>query len=364
MQDINKTVTPLILQGEKEALPKKERSSNLELFRIIVMLLIIAHHYVVNSGLTDPGGPVFACPFSCKSIFLLLFGMWGKTGINCFVLITGYFMCTSNITLKKFLKLLLEVYFYRIIFYLIFSISQYQHFSLTALAKVLFPVSNVSNGFTSCYLLFFLFIPFLNILIQNITEKQHALLIALCAFVYVILGTIPQMLVTMNYVSWFIVLYFMASYIRLYPKKYFDDTKITGWMTMLLVFVSMLSVVAMLWLGKLPYSLVADSNKLLAVLTGVFSFCFFKNIQIRNSKFINTVAASTFGVLLIHANSDTMRQWLWKDTLNNVGMYNSSLLYIHAFASVVGIFVVCTIIDVIRRKLFETPFFRWFDKKN
>ena len=44
-------------------------------------------------------------------------------------------------------------------------------------------------------------------------------------------------------------------------------------------------------------------------------------------------------------------------------MYNSSLLYIHAFASVVGIFVVCTIIDVIRRKLFETPFFRWFDKK-
>ncbi len=30
---------------------RKERNSNLELYRIIVMLLIVAHHYVVNSGL-------------------------------------------------------------------------------------------------------------------------------------------------------------------------------------------------------------------------------------------------------------------------------------------------------------------------
>ena len=34
----------------------KKRSSNIELLRIIAMYLIIAHHYVVNSGLTDGGG--------------------------------------------------------------------------------------------------------------------------------------------------------------------------------------------------------------------------------------------------------------------------------------------------------------------
>ncbi len=32
---------------------KKERDSNLELYRIFLMLAIIAHHYVVNSGLVD-----------------------------------------------------------------------------------------------------------------------------------------------------------------------------------------------------------------------------------------------------------------------------------------------------------------------
>ena len=32
----------------------KVRDSNLELFRIVTMLLIVAHHYVVNSGLLLP----------------------------------------------------------------------------------------------------------------------------------------------------------------------------------------------------------------------------------------------------------------------------------------------------------------------
>jgi hypothetical protein len=77
------------------------------------MLMIVAHHYVVNSGLLD-------CiekqsQLGVKDYFLLLFGWGGKTGIDCFVLITGYFMCTSDITKKKFCKLLGEVYFYRIV---------------------------------------------------------------------------------------------------------------------------------------------------------------------------------------------------------------------------------------------------------
>ena len=356
-------------QHEQKSPAAKERNSNLELFRILVMLLIVAHHYVVNSGLCAANGPISSNPLAIKSVFLLLFGMWGKTGINCFVLITGYFMCKSNITLKKFMKLLLEVYFYRIVFYVIFLATGYRSFSLTELLKVIFPVSGVADGFTSCYLLFFLFIPFLNILIRNMTEKQHILLIALCSFIYVILGTIPKIAVTMNYVSWFIVLYFIASYIRLYPKKWFESTKIAGFAMLFFIVISMCSVVAIQWLSVkigvsgLQYWFVVDSNKILAVLTAVFAFCFFKNLKIKNSKFINTVAASTFGMLLIHANSDAMRQWLWKDTLNNVGMYDSNLLFVHAFVSVIAIFIVCTIIDIIRRKLIEEPFFTWLMKK-
>lgn len=53
----------------------KTRKSNIELYRIIVMLLIIAHHYVVNSGITKE---VVANPRSFKAVWVLVLVVWGK----------------------------------------------------------------------------------------------------------------------------------------------------------------------------------------------------------------------------------------------------------------------------------------------
>lgn len=115
----------------------KARSSNIELFRIISMLMIVAHHYVVNLGLLDYIDAKFALQF--KDYFLLLFGWGGKTGINCFVLITGYFMCESNITKKKFFKLLAECYFYAIVLWILFFCTRYEPFSVKGFLKMVFP---------------------------------------------------------------------------------------------------------------------------------------------------------------------------------------------------------------------------------
>ena len=71
------------------------RKSNIELLRIIGMLMIIAHHYVLNSGIIDA---FEVGSTSMNYVFLTLWGMWGKTGINIFILISGYFMCTSSLT--------------------------------------------------------------------------------------------------------------------------------------------------------------------------------------------------------------------------------------------------------------------------
>lgn len=202
-----------------------KRESNLELFRIIVMFLIVAHHYVVNSGLTSL---IYKDLTAKRSLFLLLFGAWGKTGINCFLLITGYFMCQSQISLKKFLKLLFTLEFYKLTIYLIFLAMGRIEFSVLGFAKNMLPFTDVSDNFFGCYLLFYLFIPFLNILIQNMNEAQHRWLLLLCVYVYVVLATLQHCSVTMNYVTWFMVLYIIASYMRLYPKKIFSSKKIWG----------------------------------------------------------------------------------------------------------------------------------------
>ena len=106
---------------------KQQRSSNIELYRIIVMLLIVAHHYVVNSGLTY--GVINYQPTAIRSIFMYIFGAWGKTAINCFVMITGYFMCKADISIIKFIKLLFEIVFYKLIFYIVFLVYGYYDFS-------------------------------------------------------------------------------------------------------------------------------------------------------------------------------------------------------------------------------------------
>lgn len=51
------------------------RNSSLELFRILLMLMIIAHHYVVNSGLTEVWS---TNDETGNSLFLALFGWGGK----------------------------------------------------------------------------------------------------------------------------------------------------------------------------------------------------------------------------------------------------------------------------------------------
>lgn len=101
----------------------------------------------------------------------------------------------------------------------------------------------------------------------------------------------------------------------------------------------------------LCYFFVSDSNKILALMTGISGFLFFKNLKIGYSRRINTIAAATFGVLCIHANSDAMRRWLLADVCNNVDAYNEGVIVVHAIAVTLVVFVLCTAIEVFRTKI-------------
>lgn len=338
----------------------KQRDSNLELFRVLVMLLIIAHHYVINSGLwaaISANGP------TTNSLFYYLFGMWGKTGINCFVLITGWFMCTSRITLRTFLKLVLEIEFYRVGIAIVFLFLGKQSFSLEWILSVL-PVRNIKTGFVSSFLMFWLFIPFLNILVRNMSRKEHLGLIGLLLFLYTFLGTVPGFSVTMNYVSWFCTLFFVSSYMRLYDFPFKNSFKTWFSLSVGCVIVSVLSVVVILFSGKdiHPYWFVSDSNKIMALLTSICLFNCFRTLRFPYSKVVNALGATTFGVLLIHAHSDSMRRWLWGDLFDNVGHLASSMYALRAFVIVLLVFVVCACIDYLRIVLLEKPLFAFYDR--
>jgi hypothetical protein len=66
---------------------------------------------------------------------------------------------------------------------------------------------------------FYLFIPFMAILAKSMTARQHVWLTLLCLFIYSFVGSIPWVSVPMHYVSWFMVLFLVASFLRLYADQ-------------------------------------------------------------------------------------------------------------------------------------------------
>lgn len=339
------------------------RGSNLELYRIICMLMIVAHHYVVNSGLM--GESIVLNPQSSNSIYLILFGAWGKTGINCFLMITGYFMCKSQITIRKFVKLLAQVYFYKILIFLVFLIVGYESITAESVIRVLTPFRSLSANFVGCFIVFYITIPFWNIMINNMTQREHQLLIGVLLFCYTVLGSIPSFLLQFNYVSWFGVIYLIASYVRCYPNHFFQSAKLWGIISLIVISLSCLVVFVMIRIHHTATFFLVDCNKLFAVVVAVCTFMWFKNLRMPNSKVINSFGAGTFGVLLIHANSNAMRTWLWQDTIDAVGHYNLPLCSLMLFSVVVvlTIFITCNLIDQIRIATIEKWFFNWYDNK-
>lgn len=95
-------------------------------------------------------------------------------------------------------------------------------------------------------------------------------------------------------------------------------------------------------------------------------FCFFVKINIKQSKLINTVAKSVFGVLMIHANSLTMIDFVWRKLFKSQWAFENlgPVFIVHAFVSVIVIFSVCSVIDMIRIRFLEKPTFQYFDKRS
>lgn len=324
------------------------------------MLLIVAHHYVVNSGLYEL---IRESTISPQSITMLIFGAWGKTGINCFVFITGYFMCKSQITGIKLLKLYLQILFYTLIIYGVFCITGHEPFSIIKIIKRFWPIYNIQGNFVSCFLIFYLLIPYLNILVNHLNKRQHLLLAIILLLIYSVLSYFPFVTLSYNYVTWFCVVYIIASYCRFYDIENILTHRQWGLFSIALILVGSLSIIGLKYLhsiNRLPWELwvyhfVADSNKLLSIAIALCSFMYFKGLKIPHSRFINAIGASTFGVLLIHANSDAMRQWLWRETVDCMGHFGDSVLWTLGYAtiSVLIIFTVCSGIDWFRGKFIE-----------
>ncbi|MCI5829689.1 MAG: acyltransferase [Treponema sp.] len=202
---------------------RKERDSRFELLRIIAMLMIIFHHIMQKTF-----EPSFITPEVLKSLDAWqTFGArgvyWmGMVGNYCFMMISGWFLCKSKFTMKKWLTLYAEVFFYSVVIGLIMFLTGKS--GKVEFAKC-FLALNCSGWYIWAYLTFFVTVPFLNKLIENLSKKEH---LAIAVFFVLIGNVLPCLWFT----KWpmltgslfpFYVSYFAASYVRIYGIDFFNN---------------------------------------------------------------------------------------------------------------------------------------------
>lgn len=337
----------------------KVRDSNIELLRILMMIVIVAHHYIVNSGIFQMivNTPPRQATSEFRTMFALLFGWGGKTAINVFLLITGYFMCRQEFKWRKVLFLAGEVVFYRWVIAAIFLVSGYEPFSLKEFVKTVLVVPyDFGQGFTSSFLGMYVLVPFINILVQSLDRKNLERLLVVLLVIFTGFSTF-FFNNTFEYLGWYITVYLAGSYIRLFGAEWMKSLRTTAFLCAGFLILSWLSVagiriLALILNRNLPYYyFVADSNKILAFFTACALFLFFKNLNIGKVWIINRFAASTFGVLMIHASSDTMRKWLWQDICGNTDAFERDAFILHAVGCTLCVYFLCVLIDMGRKSL-------------
>ena len=309
-----------------------------------------------------------------KYTFLTAFGMWGKTGINIFILISSYFMCTSSLTIRRYCKVAFEWIFYNYVIYLIMLTAGYETISPFRIFRLVFSPFIYANGsgcFTSSFLMFYLCIPFLNMFISSITKEQYKKFVLFLLFLFSVLSTFFYNTIIFGEVFWFIAVYFIGGFLRLHPPKWSVNLRQSFRLLLLSLLLGYMSVIGCAFLQlkfqiiNLPLTFfVLDANKLGAILVGVFLFATFRNLHVEYSKLINLVAKTTFGILMIHANSDAWRTFMWHDLLHvDISASLPALPLIgRSLVIVGGIFIFCSLIDMVRIFLIERPIFDHFDK--
>ena len=320
-----------------ENVKRVERSSNFELLRIICMVLIVAHHFACHSDFSST-----ISSLNNAVIKTLIIG--GRLGVNVYVLISGYFLINSKFNIKKVVKIAVQVLFYSLLIYFILLASGEVTFGFKSLFKMIFPILTSQYWFITCYILMLMLSPFINICLKNCTQKQHLALILLLLFVQVIVPKVFK-IELMLYTGWFITLYAISAYFRLYPNKIFNNNKV-------MLPIALLSFLTMILLNIMFDFRVYDLKYITCFVCSITLFCSFKNFNIKNNKTINCIASLTLGVYLIHEHT-ALRPILW----NKIIKAPMHSLYVHfpiyAVCSVIIVFIVCCVIEFVRIQCFN-----------
>ncbi len=337
----------------------KKRQLNLELLRILSMFMVVGLHLFGKTNLLYTLPKLSGAYYVGWLIFTLFY-----VSVNCFILISGYFLVDSKFRLSKLLQLFLEVTFYTVVIYAVCVYLGLAPLGAKASISALLPVFTKEYWFVTAYVQMYLLSPFANILIRNMNKQQHFWLLVTLVSIF---SVWPNIFLTSNFIPgsnfvWFMILYFVAAYAsRYYVVEHKPQKYLIGYLgsTTIAFGIFVAGVLAqrhglgemLLSLGKASY----DYRSVLIFTGSLMLFLTFLNLRDIKNKLaasgISYFAPLTFGVYLIH-NNPYLQTIIWrKFGLASKGEGVSLLFY--SLAAVIVIYVGSSLIEKLRAVVFR-----------
>lgn len=282
----------------KELTVPKVRQSNIELLRCIAMLLIIMQHFgdrvVAGEGM------------SVNDLFCNLIKLFGTIGVNCFVLISGYFMINQSFKPKKLIVLYYKIFIYGLLLSVVLHLCGYTHYGIKEWFRNCFPILTMRYWYLSMHMGLCLISPFLNKLLKILSKKEYFWMLSTGFLLFSLLSMISIEQIWVSRFIWFIYLYSLAAYIRLYPE--ITRIKCRKCITVSCVTLALLwGTVQALKLMKRYVPIIGNHIYYFSANWYVFDliislglFIGMLNLDITN-KYLNTMGKSTLGVYVLHS---------------------------------------------------------------
>lgn len=319
---------------------KKDRESNIELLRILLLLIICFWHVIVHgykfAFMKETGIPL-------NAEWLDFFASFFCPAVNTFVLISGYFgIHYSKEGLSRFS---FQATLFSVITTLIIMLIT-GCFSGKGLILSFFPIITQRWWFLSIYILLFIFSPILNNGLNKLTTKQLRNILLMYFTVNCIGPLITNVLEGSNFQSLLFV-YLLGAYIARLNKE--NKIKVSSAVCFISYIVSstlLFTISSLLLKSHHPYRAFGflSYNNPIIIIQSVALFLSFNQLVIRKNRKINFIAHYVFAAYLIPESFTDILYPLQAKLFDNN--------FVLGFCSVLIFFFLCILIDYFRERLY------------
>lgn len=326
----------------------KERSSNIELLRIIAMFLVLVVHADYFSLGAPDSTAITSTPLS--AIARCFFESCSITCVNIFVLISGWFGIKPS--LRGFGNFIFLCAYFLFGIFAVMVLTKLAPFSVKGLASCFLALN--WNWFIKAYICLYILSPVLN----SFCKEENKRPLRMVLLVYFLFQTMYGWLTPgAEFIEYgystisFIGLYLLARYVRLFAPS-FAKYSVRKDIAIIIISVLGLTIGECLRIKyHLPIAMMAYTNPLVIYIS-LYTLILFSKFNFQ-SKTINWIAASSFAVFLLHTNYNVCKPYFTEHVRRIFESYDGVQCIILIFVYLISVYVIAIVFDQPRKWIFN-----------